>query len=68
MTRIDIESKRKLREMGATALLEAIEGQDDTLTLGMSFEERIQILIDEAHSSFTCRRRLNNDPVASDEC
>lgn len=53
MTRIDIESKRKLREMGATTLLEAIEGQDDTLALGMSFEDRIQVLVDEAHCAFT---------------
>ncbi|MGO3141655.1 MAG: ATP-binding protein [Galactobacter sp.] len=53
MTRIDIESKRKLREMGAAALLEAIEGQDDTLAMGLSFEDRIQVLIDEAHSTFT---------------
>ena len=29
MTAIDIETKRKLREMGATALLEAIDAQDE---------------------------------------
>jgi hypothetical protein len=34
---IDIETKRKLREMGATPLLEALEAHDDTLTLGMGF-------------------------------
>ena len=37
MNGIDIETKRKLRELGAAPLLEALEGQDDTLTLGMGF-------------------------------
>ena len=53
MTGIDIETKRKLREMGATALLEAIEAQDEPLVLGMPFEDRIQLVVDEAHSMFT---------------
>lgn len=52
MTAIDIETKRKLREMGASALLEAIDAQDETHVLGMSFEDRIQLLVDEAHSTF----------------
>ena len=34
MSAIDGETKRKLREMGATALLELIEAQDDTLVMG----------------------------------
>src|SRR5699024_1856135 len=38
---------------GATALLDAIEAQDETLVLGMSFEDRIQLVVDEAHSTFT---------------
>jgi DNA replication protein DnaC len=49
---IDIETKRKLREMGAAPLLEALEGQDDTLTLGMGFGERLRLVVDEAHSTF----------------
>ncbi len=39
MSRIDIETKRKLREMGVTTLLDAFDAQDDVLTLGLPFEE-----------------------------
>jgi hypothetical protein len=53
MTRIHGESKRKLREMGVTSLFDALETQDDTLTLGMPFEERIKLLVDDAHATFT---------------
>ena len=52
MTVIDTETKRKLREMGATPLLEAIESQDEHLVLGMGFEDRLQLVVDEAHSAF----------------
>lgn len=48
MTRIDTETKRKLREMGVPALIDALETQDDTLTLGMVFEERIKLVVDDA--------------------
>ncbi len=53
MTQIDTETKRKLREMAAGPLLEALQAQDETLTLGMSFEERIRLAVDEAHTAFT---------------
>ncbi len=53
MTRIDTETKRKLREMGAPALIDALETQDDTLTVGMVFEERIKLVVDDAHATFT---------------
>ena len=43
MTVIDTETKRKLREMGATPLLEALESQDEDLTMGMSFDERLGV-------------------------
>ena len=52
MSSIDIETKRKLREMGAVPLLEALEAQDENLVLGMSFEERLRLVVDEAHSTF----------------
>lgn len=52
MIGIDIESKRKPREMGATSLQEAIGAQNDILVPGMSFEYRIQLVEDEAHSTF----------------
>ncbi|WP_413542384.1 ATP-binding protein [Citricoccus nitrophenolicus] len=53
MSRIDTETKRKLREMGAAALLEALEAQDETLVMGLGFEDKIRLAVDEAHSSFT---------------
>ncbi|KAB1946452.1 MULTISPECIES: ATP-binding protein [Brevibacterium] len=53
MTRLDDETKRKLREMGSTSLLSALDAQDDALTLGMPFEERIQLAVDDAHAAFT---------------
>lgn len=53
MSRIDTESKRKLREMGAATLVDALEAQDDALTLGMAFAERIKLAVDDAHAAFT---------------
>lgn len=52
MSGVDIETKRKLREMGAAALLEAIEAQDEDLVLGLPFDQRLQLVVDQAHSSF----------------
>ena len=34
---VDVETARKLREMGAVELLEAIRAQDDALCMGMTF-------------------------------
>ena len=53
MSRIDIETKRKLREMGVATLLDAFDAQDDTLTLGLAFEEKIKLAVDDGHSVFT---------------
>ena len=53
MSRIDIESKRKLREMGVSTLVDALDAQDESLTLGMVFEERIKLAIDDAHAAYT---------------
>lgn len=53
MSRLDGETKRKLREMGVTSLLDAFETQDDTLTLRMAFEERVKLVVDDAHATFT---------------
>jgi hypothetical protein len=49
MSRLDSETKRKLREMGVASLVDAIEA----LTLGVVFEERIKIAVDDAHATFT---------------
>jgi hypothetical protein len=53
VSRLDIETKRKLREMGVTTLLDAFDAQDDVLTLGLAFEEKIKLAVDDAHSVFT---------------
>jgi|GEM_PF-3563235 len=53
MSRIDVETKRKLREMGVPTLVDALEVQDDALTLGMVFEERVKLAVDGAHAVFT---------------
>lgn len=33
-------------------MLEALEAEDETLVLGMAFEERLRLVVDEAHSGF----------------
>ena len=53
MTSIDTETRRKMRDMAAGPLLDALLAQDEILTLGMSFEQRLQLAVDEAHSAFT---------------
>lgn len=52
MSQTDTETKRKLREMGAGTLLEALDSEDESLVLGMSFDDRLRLVVDEAHSSF----------------
>jgi DNA replication protein DnaC len=53
VTAIDTETKRKLREMGVTALVDALDGQDDALALGMPFAERVQLAVDDAYATFS---------------
>lgn len=53
MSTLDMETKRKLRDMGATTILEAIASQDDALVMGMGFEQRMSLIVDEANSSFS---------------
>lgn len=52
MSQIDTETKRKLREMGAGTLLEVLDSEDEGLVLGMSFDDRLRLVVDEAHSAF----------------
>nr|WP_269450052.1 hypothetical protein [Arthrobacter sp. U41] len=52
MNRLDGETKRKLREMNASELLEAIDTQDETLSISPSFEERVRLVVDDAYSTF----------------
>lgn len=51
--RLDLEAWRKLREIGATAVLESPEARIGAFMLGRGSEDRVKIDGDEAHSSFT---------------
>lgn len=53
MTIIDTETKHKLREMGVSALVDSLDGQDDILTIGMPFAERVKLAVDDAHATFS---------------
>jgi hypothetical protein len=53
MSRLDTETKRKLREMNAGELLEAIDTQDETLSISLPFEDRLRLVVDDAYASFT---------------
>lgn len=53
---IDTDTKHKLREMGAACLADAFDVQDDTLTIGMPFAERVKLAVDDAHASFTAQK------------
>ncbi|MBX0302013.1 ATP-binding protein, partial [Cryobacterium sp. 1639] len=53
MSRLDGETKRKLREMNAGELLEAIDTQDEMLSIGLPFEDRMRLAVDDAYSTFT---------------
>lgn len=52
MSRLDTETKRKLREMNAGELLEAIDTQDETLSISLPFEDRLRLVVDDAYASF----------------
>lgn len=49
---LDIESRHKLRDMGAGHLLDALEAQDDAVCMGLTFAERLQMAVDEAYSDY----------------
>lgn len=50
---LDAETKRKMRDMGAAELVDAIELQDgEGMYESLAFGERLQIAVDSAHSSF----------------
>ena len=58
---MDVNSKtaRKLREMGAAELLDALKAQDDGVCMGMTCAERVQMAVDEAHSSYISAKVRN---------
>lgn len=56
---VDVETARKLREMGVPELIEALRAQDDVLCSGMSIESRLQMAVDEAYSDFITQKVKN---------
>jgi len=52
MSALNGETKRKLREMNAGELLEAIDTQDETLSINLTLEERVRLVVDDAYSTF----------------
>ena len=56
---IDAQTKTKLHDMGAGALADAIDAQDETACTGMTFAERLQAAVDEAHSQFVTSKVAN---------
>lgn len=53
MSRLDGEIKRKLREMDVGELLEAIDTQDEALSIGLPFEVPVRLVVDDVYSTFT---------------
>ena len=53
------ETRRKMRDMGADELLDALLAQDDAACMGIPFEQRIQMAVDEAHAGYVADRIRN---------
>ncbi len=49
---LTVDTGDKLRDMGASDLLDAPGAQDEALCMGMTCAERVQMAVDEAHSAF----------------
>lgn len=56
---LSVETRRKLRDMGASDLLDALEAQDEGMCMGMTCAERVQMAVDEAHSAFVTSKVRN---------
>ena len=56
---LTVETRRKLRDMGASDLLDALEAQDEGMCMGMTCAERVQMAVDEAHSAFVTSKVRN---------
>lgn len=48
-----------MRDMGADDLLDALLAQDDAVCMGMPFEQRIQMAVDEAHAGYVADKIRN---------
>ncbi len=53
------DTRDKLRDMGASDLLDALEAQDEALCMGMTCAERVQMAVDEARSAFVTSKVRN---------
>ena len=56
---LSVETRRKLRDMGASDLLDAFAAQDEGMCMGMTCAEGVQMAVDEAHSSFVTSKVRN---------
>lgn len=56
---LSVETGRKLRDMGASELLDALEAQGEGMCMGMTCAERVQMAVDEAHSTFVTSKVRN---------
>lgn len=56
---INSETARKLREMGASDLLDAYLAQDDATCMGISCADRLQMATDEAYSAYISHKVKN---------
>ena len=65
---LSVETKRKLRDMGASDLLDALEAQDEGVCVGMACAERVQMAVDEAHSAFVTSKVRNLTRRANLRC
>ena len=53
------EARRKMRDMGADELLDALLAQDDAACMGMPSGQRIQMAAGEAHAGYVAGRIRN---------
>lgn len=49
---LDVETKRKLREMGCDRLVDAFCAQDDDLLAAVACAERVRLAVDDAYGMF----------------
>lgn len=53
------ETRRKMRDMGADGLLEALLAQDDSVCMGMPFEQKMQMAVGKAHAGYVADKIYN---------
>ena len=65
---LSVETRRKLRDMGAADLLDAPGAQDEGMCTGMTCAERVQMAAGGAHSSFATSKVRNLTKRAGPRC